>query len=202
MARTKKEKEEINNEEILETQAPETTETTETPVVDEGQPLMPDIEDGKFVGTDPDGGVVGEMGDNADDVTDNPQEETQTPEDTEGNTENPEGEGEETEKAPEGENEVNTQNPEGEDKGDELIEQAQTVLEGNEKIEDALKNNEQDAATELLKQELERVNEIKAKLEADIEKREAEIKKRNINKKKFQHTFGGFWNGVSSGWEE
>lgn len=201
MARTKKEKEEINNEQILEAQAP-APETTETPVVDEGQPIMPDIEDGKFVGTDPDGGVEGEMGDNADDVMDNPQEETQTPEDTEGNTENPEGEGEETEKAPEGENEVNTQNPEGEDKGDELIEQAQTVLEGNEKIEDALKNNEQDAATELLKQELERVNEIKAKLEADIEKREAEIKKRNIKKKRFQNTFGGFWNGVTSGWEE
>ena len=187
MARTKKEKEEINNEQILETQAPE---ITETPVVDEGQPIIPE----DFVNpeaakdeenTDAEGGETNE-----------------TPEDTEGNTENPEGEGEETEKAPEGENEVNTQNPESEDKGDELIEQAQTVLEGNEKIEDALKNNEQDAATELLKQELERVNEIKAKLEADIEKREAEIKKRNIKKKKFQNTFGGFWNGVSSGWEE
>lgn len=187
MAKTKKEKEEINNEQILETQAPE---TTETPVVDEGQPLMPDIEDGKFVGTDPDGGVAGEMGDNADDVMDNPQEETQAP-DGEGNGELSEGEGEQTEET-----------PEGEDKGDELIEQAQTVLDGNEKIEDALKNNEQDAATELLKQELERVNEIKAKLEADIEKREAEIKKKPINKKKFQHMFGGFWNGVTSGWED
>ena len=187
MAKTKKEKEEINNEQILETQAPE---TTETPVVDEGQPIIPE----DFVNpeaakdeenTDAEGGEAKE-----------------TPEDTEGNTEDPEGEGEETEKAPEGENEVNTQNPEGEDKGDELIEQAQTVLEGNEKIEDALKNNEQDAATELLKQELERVNEIKAKLEADIEKREAEIKKKPINKKKFQHMFGGFWNGVTSGWED
>lgn len=187
MARTKKEKEEINNEQILETQAPE---TTETPVVDEGQPIIPE----DFVNpeaakdeenTDAEGGEAKE-----------------TPEDTEGNTENPEGEGEETEKAPEGENEVNTQNPEGEDKGEEVIAKAQTILEGDERIEEALKGNDPEAAAELLKGELEKANEVKAQLEDDIVKREEEIKKKPVNKKKFQHMFGGFWNGVTSGWED
>lgn len=187
MARTKKEKEEINNEQILETQAPE---TTETPVVDEGQPIIPE----DFVNpeaakdeenTDAEGGEAKE-----------------TPEDTEGNTENPEGEGEETEKAPEGENEVNTQNPEGEDKGEEVIAKAQTVLDGEGKIQEALKNNDQETAAELLKNELEKAAEVKAELEADIEKRENEIKKKSADKKKFQRMFGGFWNGVSSGWED
>lgn len=190
MAKAKKEKE-IKDEQVLETQAPE---ITETPVVDEGQPIMPNIEGG----TDPDGGVVGELGDNADDVMSNPQEETQAPED-------------EDKKAPEtteGENEENTETPDGEgeetpeDKGDELMEKAQTLLEGDERIENAIKDNDQETAAELLKGELEKAIEIKAQLEADIEKREAEIKKKAINKKRFQNMFGGFWNGVSSGWED
>ena len=63
MAKAKKEKE-IENEQVLETQAPE---ITETPVVDEGQPIMPTefTEPKEEEPQTPEG---------------NPQEETQTPE--------------------------------------------------------------------------------------------------------------------------
>ena len=85
---------------------------------------------------------------------------------------------------------------------EEVIAKAQTILEGDERIEEALKGNNPEAAAELLKGELEKANEVKAQLEDDIVKREEEIKKKPVSKKKFQHMFGGFWNGVTSGWED
>jgi len=204
MAKSRKEKEEIKNEQVLETPSPE---TTETPKIDEGQPIMPadstlpKDENGNIIAEDAgdtSGLLIGEKG-------------------AEGKTDadiNNEGNGEETPTTPEGEEiakslEENGEKvpetpeaPEGEDKGEEVIAKAQTVLDGEGKIQEALKNNDQETAAELLKNELEKAAEVKAELEADIEKRENEIKKKSADKKKFQRMFGGFWNGVSSGWED
>ena len=90
-----------------------------------------------------------------------------------------------------------------EDKGEELIEKAEDLLNGKEEIEDAIINNDADTAKELLQSELDKAEDIKAEIEEDIKKREANIKKKGLDPKKlFSRRFGGFWNGVSSGWED
>lgn len=90
-----------------------------------------------------------------------------------------------------------------EDKGEELIEKAEDLLNGKEEIEDAIINNDADTAKELLQTELDKAEDIKAEIEEDIKKREANIKKKGLDTKKlFSRRFGGFWNGVSSGWED
>lgn len=204
MAKSKKEKEEIKNEQVLETPSPE---TTETPKIDEGQPIMP----ADFtVPKDENGNIIAEDAGDTSGLL-------KGEEGAEGKTDaniNDEGDGEETSVTPKGEEiakslEENSEEvpetpetPEGEDKGEEVIAKAQTVLDGEGKIQEALKNNDQETAAELLKNELEKAAEVKAELEADIEKRENEIKKKSADKKKFQRMFGGFWNGVSSGWED
>lgn len=204
MAKSKKEKEEIKNEQVLETPSPE---TTETPKIDEGQPIMP----ADFtLPKDENGNIIAEdAGDTSGLLKGEEGAEGKTDADV-----NNEGDGKETPATPEGEENAKSleengekvpetpETPEGEDKGEEVIAKAQTVLDGEGKIQEALKNNDQETAAELLKNELEKAAEVKAELEADIEKRENEIKKKSADKKKFQRMFGGFWNGVSSGWED
>ena len=90
-----------------------------------------------------------------------------------------------------------------EDKGEELIEKAEELLNGQEEIEGAIKSNDAEAAKELLQDELNKAEGIKKEIEKDIAKRENEIKKKGLDTKKlFSRKFGGFWNGVSSGWED
>lgn len=151
--------------------------------IDEGQPIMPE---GFTEPKDENGNIIAEG--------------------AEGKTDadiNDEGDGEETPVTPEGEEiakslEDNGEKaPETKDKGEELIEKAQALLNKEGGIEEALKNNEQESVLDTLNKELADVSNIKAELEADIKSREDEIRKR-----KFQKNFAGFWNGVSSGWED
>lgn len=77
-----------------------------------------------------------------------------------------------------------------------LIEKAEETLKGEEQLEEALRNNDTDAAKEILEAELKKAEAVKNELKSDIEKKEEKIRKR-----KFRHNFAGFWNGVSSGWD-
>lgn len=147
-------------------------------------------------------GELGEEGKTDTEINEQPAEEiNEAPvEDTE---ETPAEETPTEEETPEEPTDETKQEEATEDKGEELIEKAEDLLNGKEEIEDAIKNNDADTAKELLQTELDKAEDIKAEIEEDIKKREANIKKKGLDTKKlFSRRFGGFWNGVSSGWED
>ena len=99
---------------------------------------------------------------------------------------------EEEEPAPEGETPLSAE---------ETLKLAEDIKEKGEKFANI--NDLTPKTAELVKKELERVNELEAKLKADIAIAEKEFKKENKASadRLFRRGFGDFWNGVSSGWD-